>query len=86
MVRAYCLDKCPPALAVGRLCIDLGYDFWWPAHSHTVVLTRPDGVQILSGAKNYTPMLTEQVYAAAAQRKNSVPGAFGMAGKGSEKE
>ena len=46
------------ALSLGKLCIDNGFDFRWPAHSQLPVLTRPDGLEIFMEGQNYVPLLT----------------------------
>jgi len=37
-LTAYILENNPGAISIGRLCIDNGFEFWWPAHSYTPVL------------------------------------------------
>ena len=71
-ITAYCLPDCPPALAVGRLTIERGYDFWLPAWSHTAVFTRPDGVKVFAAMEDYTPILTESVLAMPARESRDV--------------
>ena len=46
------------ALSLGKLCIDNGFEFRWPAHSQLPVLTRPDGLEIFMEVQNYVPLLT----------------------------
>ena len=53
----FVIPNCPSALSVGKLCIDNGFGLWWPPHSHTPILTRPDGVQLFLRVTNYTPEL-----------------------------
>ncbi len=31
IVKPFVLDGSPPVLSVGWRCMELGYDFWWPA-------------------------------------------------------
>ena len=56
-LTAYILENNPGALSVGRLCIDNGFEFWWPAHSYTPVLQSSDGTKIFLRVDNYTPEL-----------------------------
>ena len=42
-IHVVILPNTPNVVSLGRLCVERGFSFWWPAHSKSPVFTTPTG-------------------------------------------
>jgi hypothetical protein len=56
IVKPFVLGDSPPVLSVGWRCMELGYDFWWPAFQRPIITT-PGGQTLTLEVDDYFPFL-----------------------------
>ena len=82
-VDALILSNTPDVLSLGRLCVAGGFQFHWPAYSHSPTLTMPTGQVVELYVRGYVPYLdSERVPVEDANDTYAMPSPAGQAAKG----
>ncbi len=75
VTKPYVLDGSPALLSVGWRCMELGYDFWWPAFRAPIVTT-PSGATLTLEVDEYVPYLKSTAYSCSASSKATIFGSL----------
>ena len=77
IVKPFVLDGSPAVLSVGWRCMELGYDFWWPAFKRPII-TLPSGVTVKLDVEDYVPYLDSTAYSCGLKSKETIFRQFAM--------